>query len=288
MMAPALAFMIVFGLVPMIGLIMAFQRYNPAAPFFGLTSEFVGFLNFHTVFVRDPAAFRVVFNTLFIAVSKIVLFIVVPVAFALLLNECLRQWLKRSIQTIVYLPHFLSWVIAGAMFRQIFSMNGLLNTALISLGMEEPIMFMASNLWFRPIIIFTDIWKGFGYSAVIYIAAISSIDLNLYEASDIDGADRWQKMRYITLPGILPTVILMMVLALGDILNAGFDQVFNMYNPTVYETGDIIDTFIYRRGLQNNQFHLATTVGLVKSVISMMLIIASWKLADKYAGYRIF
>jgi putative aldouronate transport system permease protein len=154
--------------------------------------------------------------------------------------------------------------------------------------LDEPIMFMASNVWFRAIIIFTDIWKGFGYSAIVYISAITAIDLNLYEAADIDGANRWQKMGYITFPGILPTIILMSTLSLGNILNAGFDQIFNMYNPVVYRTGDVLDTFVYRIGLVNLQFHLATALGLAKSVISMLLIILSYRLADMYAGYRIF
>jgi putative aldouronate transport system permease protein len=289
MMTPAIVLLFIFNVIPIIGLIIAFQRYNPVAPFFGLASPFVGLRNFYTIFVMHPDSRQVIINTLIIAIAKIILFVVVPVVFALLLNECRTRWAKRAIQTAVYLPHFISWVIAGAMFRQIFAMTGLVNTALVGLGiLDEPIMFMASNVWFRPIIIFTDIWKGFGYSAIVYISAITAIDLNLYEAADIDGANRWQKMGYITFPGILPTIILMSTLALGSILNAGFDQIFNMYNPAVYRTGDVLDTFVYRIGLVNLQFHLATALGLAKSVISMLLIILSYKLADRYAGYRIF
>jgi putative aldouronate transport system permease protein len=289
MMFPGVVFLFVFNVIPIIGLIMAFQRYNPVRPFFGLTSPFVGLRNFQTIFVLHPDSRQVIINTLIIAIAKIIVFLVVPVVFALLLNECRQRGLKRVIQTTVYLPHFLSWVIAGTMFRQIFSSAGIVNTVLLGLGiLKEPIIFLASNFWFRPLIIFTDIWKGFGYSAIVYIAAITAIDLNLYEAADIDGANRWQKMRYVTFAGILPTIILMSTLSLGNILNAGFDQVFNMYNPMVYPTGDILDTFVYRIGLVNLQFHLATAVGLSKSVISMLLIILSYKLADKYAGYRIF
>ena len=231
----------------------------------------------------------VVVNTVIISLAKIVMMIIVPVIFAVLLNECLSNKIKRGIQTIVYLPHFLSWVIAGAMFKQIFAPEGLINAALMSLGiLSEPIWFLTSNDWFRPIIVFTDVWKGFGFSAVIYIAAITAIDMALFEAAEIDGANRWQKIRYITVPSILPTIILMSTLALGGILNAGFDQVYNMYNILVYETGDIIDTFVFRIGLEQLNFHLATAMGLVKSVIGMILIVVSWKLADKFAGYRIF
>ncbi|GHU71012.1 sugar ABC transporter permease [Clostridia bacterium] len=289
MMIPALILLIIFKVIPIIGTVMAFERYNPAAPWFGLASKWVGLQNFHTIFFRHPDAPQVIINTLIIAVSKILLNLVIPVLFALLLCECRITWLKRGIQTVVYLPHFLSWVIAGVMFRQIFSTTGLINTALINLKLvPEPIMFMASNVYFRPIVVLTDIIKGFGYSAVVYIAAITSIDVALYEAADIDGANRWQKMRFVTFPGILPTIVLMMTLALGNVLNAGSDQILNMYNPTVYRTGDILDTFVYRIGLQQLQFHLATAVGLVKSIISMLLIIVSYKLADRFAGYRIF
>lgn len=289
MMMPGTLFLVVFNVIPIVGLVIAFQRYNPVAPFFGLASEFVGLKNFKTIFAMHPDSRQVIVNTLIIAVSKIVGSLVVPVVFALLLNECLRKGLKRLIQTVVYLPHFLSWVIVGAMFRQIFSATGIVNSLMQSLNvLTEPIMFMASNAWFRPIVIFTDIWKGFGYSAVVYIAAITAIDMNLYEAADIDGAGRWQKMGYITIPSIMPTIILMTTLALGNVLNAGSDQILNMYNPIVYQTGDILDTFVYRIGLVNLQFHLATAVGLTKSVISMLLIIASYKLADRFAGYRIF
>jgi putative aldouronate transport system permease protein len=289
MMMPGTLFLVVFGVIPIIGLVIAFQRYNPVAPFFGLGSEFVGLKNFNTIFVMHPDSRQVIINTLIIAIAKIIGSLIVPVVFALLLNECLRKGLKRLIQTVVYLPHFLSWVIVGAMFRQIFSVTGIFNTVLQSLKVvAEPVIFMASNTWFRPIVIFTDIWKGFGYSAVVYIAAITAIDMNLYEAADIDGAGRWQKMGYITIPSIMPTIILMSTLALGNVLNAGSDQILNMYNPIVYRTGDILDTFVYRIGLINLQFHLATAVGLTKSVISMLLIIVSYKLADRFAGYRIF
>jgi len=289
MMLPGIILLVIFGIIPIIGNVIAFQRYNPLASFFGLASKFVGLQNFRTIFVMHPDSMQVIINTLIIAIAKIIMTLVIPVAFALLLNEVINRFVKRFIQTVVYLPYFLSWVIAGAMFRQIFASAGIVNTALIGSGiLKEPIMFMASNFWFRPIIIFTDTWKGFGYNAIIYIAAITSIDLNLYEAADIDGASRWQKMRYVTLPGIMPTIVLLSTLSLGNVLNAGFDQIFNMYNPIVYQTGDVLDTFVYRIGLVNMQFQLATAVGLAKSVISMLLIILSYKLADRFAGYKIF
>ena len=288
MMAPGMVMLLIFNVIPIIGVYIAFTRYNPAMPWFGLTSQFVGWKNFNTIFFMSPNTGQVIVNTLIIAVAKIIAFLVVPVAFALLLNELYVRWLKRGIQTVVYLPNFLSWVVVGAMFRQIFLPTGLVNTMLLGLGMKEPIMFLMSNAWFRPIIVFTDVWKGFGYSAVIYIAAITAIDMALYESASIDGAGRWQKMRYITLPGILPTIVLMSTLALGNILSAGSDQILNMYNPIVYQSGDVLDTFVYRIGLKDGHYNLATAVGLSKSVISMILIVVSYVLADRYAGYRIF
>jgi putative aldouronate transport system permease protein len=229
----------------------------------------------------------VFFNTLYIATFKIVLNIIVPVIFALLLNEVRIIGFKRAVQTICYLPHFLSWVVLALMFTNILSFNGIVNQVVGLFG-NEPILFLASNTWFRPILIITDVWKYFGFGAIIYLAAITSIDINLYEASDIDGASRIQKVLYITLPGIKPTVILMSTLALGNVLNAGFEQIFTLYNPVVYQTADIIDTYVYRMGLLSLQFSFGTAVGLLRSVVSFVLIVTSYKLADHFAGYRIF
>jgi putative aldouronate transport system permease protein len=275
----------IFSIAPMFGLIMAFERYTPVKGMLG--SQFVGLKNFQTL-LMFPDARQVFFNTVIIAVAKIILNLVVPVAFALLLNECRVQWFKRSVQTIVYAPNFLSWVITAAMFTQIFSYTGPVNALLKAFGLKEPIMFMASNTWFRPIIVSTDIWKNFGFGAIVYITAITSIDPFLYEAAEVDGAGRWQKLKYITFPGILPTVIIMATLSLGNVLNAGFDQVFNMYNACVYSTGDILDTYTYRVGLVNLQYSIGTAVGLFKSIISCILIVTAYKLAGKFAGYKIF
>ncbi|MCL2461348.1 MAG: ABC transporter permease subunit [Defluviitaleaceae bacterium] len=289
MMIPAMVFLIIFSIVPLIGYVMAFQRYNPMKPFFGLTSPWIGFQNFYTIFFMRADTRQVIVNTLIISISKLAMNIIVPVIFALLLNEVFHRKFKRVVQTVVYLPYFLSWVVAAAMFMQIFSTTGLLNTALTGLGiMKDPVLFLGSNTWFRPIIILTDSWKNFGFSAIVYISAITAIDLNLYEAADMDGANRWQKMRYVTFPGILPIVIVMSVLALGGILSAGQDQILAMYNPMVYKSGDVLDTFVYRVGLLGLKYDIGTAVGLVKSFISMLLIILSYKLADRFANYRIW
>lgn len=284
MLLPGMILLFIFSIIPMFGIVMAFQNFVPAKGIFA--SEFVGLDNFRRMFMF-PDVRQAISNTVIIAVAKIILNIIVPVFFAVLLNEVRSVALKRGIQTIVYLPHFLSWVILAVMFTNIFSYTGMVNKLLEFLGIE-PIMFMISNEWFRKIIIGTDIWKGFGYGAIIYIAAMTNIDPNLYEAADIDGANRWHKIIYITLPSIKTTIILMATLSLGNVLNAGFEQVFTMYSPLVYETGDIIDTYVYRMGLEKMQYSFSTAVGLFKSVISFVLIVISYKLANKFAGYSIF
>lgn len=284
MLLPGMLFLFLFSTVPLFGLVMAFQKYVPAKGFF--RSKFVGLDNFRFMF-QLPDVSQVVINTLVIALSKIVLNIIVPVVFALLLNEVKNKHFKRVVQTVTYMPYFLSWVILGGIFVSMFSMDGLFNNLIRAMG-GEPIMFMASNKWFRPIIVLTDTWKGFGYNAIVYLAALTAIDYSLYEAAAIDGANRWQQMTHITLPALVPTIILLTCLSLGNLFNANFDQIFNMYNPLVYKSGDIIDTYIYRMGLVDMQFSLGTAVGLLKSFISFFLIGASYYLAKRFAGYRIF
>lgn len=284
MLLPGMIFVAIFSLLPMVGIVMAFQNFQPAKGIFG--SEWVGLQNFETLMLF-PDVKNVILNTIIIAVSKLILNIIVPVIFAVLLNEVRNRTLKRTMQTIVYLPYFLSWVILALMFQNIFSYTGMVNQLVQALG-GEPVMYLISNDYFRPIVILTDVWKNFGYGAVVYLATITGIDPQLYEAGEIDGANRWDKMIHITLPALKGTIILMATLSLGNVLNAGFDQIYNMYSPLVYETGDIIDTYVYRMGLEKLQYSLGTAVGLFKSVISFVLILASYKLADKFAGYRIF
>lgn len=284
MLLPGMVFVAIFSLLPMFGIVMAFQNFVPVKGIFG--SEWVGLKNFETLMLF-PDVKNVIVNTVIIAVSKLILNIIVPVIFAVLLNEVRNRTLKRTMQTIVYLPYFLSWVILALMFQNIFSYTGMVNQLVQALG-GEPVMYLISNDYFRPIVILTDVWKNFGYGAVVYLATITGIDPQLYEAGEIDGANRWDKMIHITLPALKGTIILMATLSLGNVLNAGFDQIYNMYSPLVYETGDIIDTYVYRMGLEKLQYSLGTAVGLFKSVISFVLILASYKLADKFAGYRIF
>lgn len=283
-MLPGMIFLIIFSYVPMAGILMAFQDFIPARGIFG--SEWVGLENFKYM-LTIPDGKQILINTLAIAIGKMIFGTIVPILFALMLNEIRATLFKKSVQTIVYLPNFLSWVVLATVVTNLFSLDGPVN-AVLTLFNIEPIMFLASNTWFRPIIVLTDVWKNFGYGSIVYLAALTSIDPGLYEAASIDGATRLKQMIHITLPGILPTVILMAALSLGNILNAGFDQVFNLYNPIVYQTGDIIDTYVYRIGLKGMQYSLATAVGLLKSVVSFILIISANQLAKKLTNQKIF
>lgn len=274
------------------GILMSFQNFQPGKGFFG--SEFVGLENFRKLMIL-PDTFPALRNTLIIAVEKIILNLVIPITFALLLNEVRVKWFKRTVQTITYLPYFLSWVILAGILIKFLSPGssatspGLFNSILMNLGiLEEPVYFLGSNETFRQTIVISDVWKNFGYNTIVYLAALTGIDPTLYEASAVDGAGRLKQTFYITLPGIAPFIALMSVLAIGNVLNAGFDQVFNLYNPAVYETGDIIDTLVYRLGMVNQQYSLSAAVGLLKSIVSCTLVLISYKLADKVAGYRVW
>lgn len=284
MLLPGVIILFLFHIIPMFGTVIAFQYFIPGISIF--KQEWVGFDNFKFM-LELPDSRRVFFNTIIIASMKMIAGIIVPVTFALLLNEVRTRWFKRWVQTIVYLPHFISWVILSGIFVTMLSLDGIVNGILGLFGID-PVMFLASNTWFRHIIVWSDVWKEFGFSAIVYLAALAGINPSLYEAAEIDGAGRFGKLRYVTLPGILSTIILLSTLSLGNILNAGFDQVFNLYNPLVYSTGDIIDTYVYRIGLIDAQYGLATAVGLLKSVVAILLIALSYKLADKFANYRIF
>ncbi|CAM4137407.1 sugar ABC transporter permease [Paenibacillus alkaliterrae] len=284
MLLPGVLVTLIYAYGPILGVVMAFQKYEPALGF--LKSEWVGWENFEYVF-NLPDFNQVLWNTVLIASLKIVFSLMVPLLLALLLNEVTKNWFKRIIQTSIFLPFFLSWAVLGGVILELFSLNGPINSLVSSLGLE-PTMFMGNNSWFRAIIIGSDVWKGMGYNMIIFLAAITGINASLYEAAEVDGAGRWKQMVHITLPGMMPIIILIGTLSLGGILNAGFDQILIMYNPIVYEGADVIDTFTYRLGLFSQQFAPATAVGLFKSGISLALVSLSYYLAYKFSNYRIF
>ncbi|AEI43404.1 ABC transporter permease [Paenibacillus mucilaginosus] len=284
MLLPGMIWLTLFSIVPMFGIVIAFQDYNPGLGI--LHSDWVGLDNFRYMFSLGDSGlvFR---NTIVIAVMKIVANLIVPLVFALMLHEVQLAVMKKWVQTIVYLPHFLSWVILAGILLDVFAYKGPVNQILSVFGME-PILFFARADLFPFLIVGSDVWKEFGFNTIIFLAALTGINPSLYEAAAIDGATRWQRLLHVTLPGIVTTIILLAVLSLGNVLNAGFDQIFNLYNPLVYSTGDIIDTWVYRTGLVDLQYGLATATGLLKSVISFILITVSYLLASRFAGYRIF
>ena len=284
MLLPGMIILLLCVFIPLVGSLMAFQNYVPAKGLLG--SKWVGLENYKFIFSL-PDGRQVFVNTLVIAFAKLVMNIFVPVTFAILLNEITAKVFKRTFQTIVYLPHFLSWVVLATVVTNMFSLEGPFNAVVTMFG-GEPIQFLASNSWFRKVIVGTDVWKEFGYNSVVYLAALTGIDPGLYEAANIDGANRFKQIWHITVPALLPTVVLMTALNLGNILNAGFDQIFNLYNPIVYETADIIDTYVYRIGMVERQYSIGAAVGLLKSVISFALILGANKCAKKATGSGIF
>lgn len=284
MMIPGMIFLAVFHYYPILGSVMAFKKYLPAKGIWG--SPWVGFDNILYMFqISDSKV--ILFNTLFIAVMKMIANLIVPLAFALLLNEARVRFIKRSVQTIVYLPHFMSWVLLSVIMLNILSLRGIVNQFLGLFGID-PILFLGNNTWFPAVLVISDVWKDFGFTAIIFLAALTAINPALYEAAAIDGASRWTRLLNVSLPGMMPTVVLMSTLALGNVLDAGFEQILNLYNPLVYASADVIDTYVYRVGLIQSQYGIATAVGLMKSVVSFILIIISYQLAARFANYRIF
>ncbi|MNC31425.1 putative multiple-sugar transport system permease YteP [compost metagenome] len=283
MLLPAVLVALIFKYAPMPGIVMAFQDFKPWLGISG--SSWIGWDNFNLMFTMHDSV-QVILNTLTISLLKIIFGLVVPVTFALLLNEVRNSSLKRSVQTLVYLPHFMSWVILGGILLDLLSLEGIVNRLITSLHWE-PIMFLGDGNWFRVTVIISDLWKEFGFSAIVFLAALSGINPALYEASEIDGAGRFQQTIYITLPSLLPIIIVVFTLSLGNVLNANFDQIFNLINPLVLEKGDIIDTYAYRT-FQGGQYSLATAVGIFKSMVGFVLISGGYYFAYRVANYRIF
>ena len=286
MLLAPVVLVLIYSYVPMAGIVIAFQKFIPAKGLFG-DQKWVGFDNF-TYMLELPDTLKILRNTVSIASMKIVGGLIVPITVALMLNEIRSTRFKRISQTLIYLPHFFSWVILAGVFVNLLSLEyGIVNQVIQLFGMK-PIYFLGDRRWFPFTMVILDVWKGFGFSTIVYLAALTSIDPELYDAASIDGAGKLNQAWHITLPGMRPIIVLLATLSLGSVLNAGFNQIFNFYNPQVYETGDIIDTFVYRIGLLKAQYGLATAVGLFKSVVSCTLISVSYFLAYRYTGYRIF
>ena len=284
LLLPGVVLTFIFSYGPMYGIVMSFQNFNPGLGFF--ESPWVGLDNFRLVFSQDQFL-RAIRNTFFISLLKVFIGVFCSVAFALLLNEIRSRFFKRLFQTIVYIPNFVSWVIMAGILFGILASDGLVNIFLGWFGVK-PVQFLSNSNVFPWTMIISDVWKTFGFGTVVYLAAITSIDPELYESAHIDGAGKWTQTVYITIPLLGPIIVLMTVLALGNALNTGFDQIYNLYSPIVYDTGDIIDTYVFRLGLQNGNFSIGTAVGLFKSVVSLFMISSSLWVAYKVANYRVF
>ena len=282
MIIPAIIFYAIFCYVPMYGILMAFQKYYPKLGIFG--SKWIGFENFKTIF-DDPYFWTVLLNTIKIGSIKIVLAFLGAVTTAILLNELRMRKAKKVIQIIVTFPHFLSWVIIAGFVSSLFETSGSINDLIYVLGGER-VMFMTKGNFFLGLIFGADIWKEAGWGSIVYLATMAGIPQDQYEAADIDGATRLQKIWHITLPGIKAVAILLLIMSVGGVLSAGFDQIFNLYNPTVYKYADILDTYIYRETFQSYRNPgIGTAVGLFKSVVSFILVITTDRIA-KACGER--
>lgn len=281
-------YLIVFSYVPMFGIRLAFvESLDYQKGIWG--SKYVGLYWFKYMFESLPEFYRAFRNTLIIATAKLLLGFPVPIIVTLLLNEVRLKKYKKSMQTLYFLPYFFSWVVLSGMIKTIFQQGGIFDRFIQTFGGDSR-LWLQDNLSFVFVLIFTDIWKGFGYGTIVYLAAITGIDPTLYEAAQVDGANKFRQAISISLPGMMPMIILNLILNIGSVINANFDQIINLYNPKVYEWSDIIDTLVYRmtlEGTSSASYPLGTAVGLFKSVISLILIVASNILVKKTTEYRV-
>jgi putative aldouronate transport system permease protein len=277
MILPAVVLLFLFNYVPMAGIQIAFKDFAIGSSIWG--SNWVGLDNFS--FVHDPQFWKVVQNTLYISVLKFVFGFPAPIFLALLINEITHPVFKRFVQSVSYLPHFFSWIVVAYILQSFLTLDGgLVNDFIGKLG-GEPIFFLGSTEWFRPMIVSSGLWKEVGWNTILYLAAISTIDPQLYEAAKVEGAGKIAQIRYITLPGILPTISIVLILSIPGLISVGMDQIYPMMNSANQEVADVLDTYVLRNGLQQGYFGLATAVGLLSSVISLILVVTTNSISKK-------
>jgi putative aldouronate transport system permease protein len=273
MMLPGLVLLIIYRYLPMAGLTIAFRDFSFARGVF--KSTWVGLNNFVFIFTKHPDFFRLVFNTLAISILKLIFYFPFPIFLAILLNELPSLTLKRSIQTIIYLPHFVSWVVFGSIIVQFLMPDtGIVNQVIKFFG-GKPIFFMTETGFFRPIVIISEIWKSAGWGSIIYLAALSSINPEFYEAATLDGANRWQKILHINIPCIADTIVVLLLLEIGRLMDVGFEQIYVLVNSAVYSVGDVLSTYIYRIGIGSAKFSVTTAIGLFQSLVGLVLILSA-------------
>lgn len=282
MALPGILYFLIFKYVPMYGLVIAFKHYVGAAGGFAaiMASRWVGLRNFQ-MFFQSIYFTRILSNTLIISLYRILFYFPMPILLALLMNEIRKTWFKRTVQTITYMPYFLSWVVvAGLMSILLSPDNGPINAVRQMLGME-PVYFLVQKKYFRTILVLSEIWKNVGYGSIVYLAAITNVDPTLYEAARIDGAGKIQQIVHVTLPSISEIIAIMLILTVGRVLDDNFDQIFNLYSPATYEVADVFETYIYRTGITEGKFSYTAAVGLFKSVISLLLIIVTNRVSKR-------
>lgn len=284
MLAIPFLYFLIFHYAPMVGNLMAFQDYSIVKGFF--QSSWVGTKYFQQ-FLLDPYFWKVVRNTLVMNFYMLIFYFPIPIVFAILLNELRQKRFKSFVQTIAYIPHFLSTAIIAGMIVNFLSISGLVNQWIVQLGGEAQ-TFMSMSEWFRTIYVSSEIWQGMGWSSIIYLAALSGIDPTLYEAAMMDGANRWHKIRHITLPGLLTVTTILLLLFIGQMMTVGFEKILLLYSGTTYETADVVQTFVYRRGLIDADFSFAAAVGIFQSIISLILIVGANYVAGKFKGAQLF
>jgi len=288
LLIPGFLVLVLFKIGPVGAMVIAFQDFSAAKGVFG--SEWVGLDNFIRIF-NDPYILTLVKNTIILAVLSVVVVFPVPIIFSLLLNEVRIKWVRGVVQSLSFFPYFISAaVMVSVLYTMLSPSSGIVNSIIVAMG-GETVNFMAQPEWFRPLYILLEIWQTFGYSAIVYIAAMTSIDPALYEAVEMDGGSRWAKMRHITLPGIMTSVVVMLIISVGNIFTVNLDRILLMYNKSVYATADVIQTYVYRIAFQSTGFpdySYGTAVNILKSVIAFVLVITVNRLADKYAESRLF
>ncbi|WP_159791897.1 ABC transporter permease [Puerhibacterium puerhi] len=275
-----LLFFLIFKYVPMAGAVIAFRRFQPGGSIFG--EEWVG-LYYVERFIQDPKFWDTFANTAIIGALTLVVVFPLPVVLALMLNEVRVRWFKKAVQTVSYLPHFMSVVIVAGFVFELTSLDGTVNKIVEALG-GDPVSFMQRAEWFRTIYVSSEVWQTVGWGTILYLAALTTIDEQLYEASRIDGANRWKQTWHITLPGIRPTMMVLLILNIGQFMAVGFEKVFLLYNPLTYPTADVLSTYVYRVGLTSGQLSYATAIGLFEALIGLVLVFAANAISRRITG----
>lgn len=285
MLVPGIIFFLLFRYLPMWGIVISFQDYNP---FGGIwKSEWVGFEHFRNLLNYD-GFWQLFRNSIVLSLLNLVFYFPMPIIIALMLNEVRKKYFKNTIQSIIYMPHFISWVVVAGITVLLFgTQEGIVNDFIV-MGGGDPVNFLTNSDWFRTMIVSQSIWKEAGWGTIIFLAALSGVDPQLYEASIVDGAGRWRQLWHITLPSIRSTILILLILRVGSILDNGFEQIILMLSPTTYNVGDVFETYVYREGLVGGKYSYTTAVGLFKSVIGLVMVILANKLAKRFGEEGVY